>query len=35
MSDVLTAAATTALLAFYMVLEWKLLEMFWIWTAMK
>jgi hypothetical protein len=35
MSDILTAAATTALLAFYMVLEWELLEMFWISQALK
>lgn len=35
MSDIATALAATALLALFMVLEWKLLEMYWIWKALN
>jgi hypothetical protein len=34
-SDVVTALTATCLIAFYMVLEWKLIETYWIWSAMK
>jgi hypothetical protein len=30
MTDLLTAAAATALLALFMVMEWKLLEAIWL-----
>lgn len=35
MTDLLTAFAATALLALFMVMEWKLIETYWIWSAMK